>query len=52
MISQNVALSMLLSVIDTNIDNKLSITEFKQKMRGLHMGLAEEELDANRSSNA
>lgn len=46
MISQDVALSVLFSVIDTNSDNKLSRPEFKQKMRGLHMGLAEEELEA------
>lgn len=43
--SQDVTLSMLFSVIDTNSDNQLSKSEFKQKLRALHMGLEEEELE-------
>ena len=46
MISQDVTLSMLFNVIDSNSDNSLSKAEFKQKMRALHMGLEEEELEA------
>ena len=46
MISQDVTLSMLFNVIDSNSDNTLSKAEFKQKMRALHMGLEEEELEA------
>jgi Ca2+-binding EF-hand superfamily protein len=45
MISQDVSLSVLFNVLDTNADKKLSKAEFKQKMRGLHMNLAEEELE-------
>ena len=37
---------MLFNVIDSNSDNTLSKAEFKQKMRALHMGLEEEELEA------
>jgi Ca2+-binding EF-hand superfamily protein len=46
MISQDVTLSMLFNVIDTNSDNILSKAEFKHKMRSLHMGLEEEELES------
>jgi len=46
MISQDVTLSMLFNVIDSNSDNNLSKPEFKQKMRALHMGLEEEELES------
>ena len=45
MITQDVTLSVLFNVIDSNSDNQLSKQEFKQKMRGLHMGLDEPELD-------
>lgn len=46
MISQDVTISMLFNVIDSNSDNVLSKSEFKQKMRALHMGLEEEELES------
>lgn len=46
MISQDVTLSMLFNVIDTNSDNQLSKAEFKHKLRSLHMGLEEEELES------
>jgi Ca2+-binding EF-hand superfamily protein len=36
----------LFNVIDTNSDNSLSKPEFKTKMRGLQMGLEEEELES------
>jgi len=45
LIAQDVALSVLFNVIDTDSDKKLTRTEFKQKMRGLHLNLAEEELE-------
>ena len=45
MITQDVTLSVLFNVIDSNSDNQLSKAEFKQKMRGLHMGLDEAELE-------
>jgi|TARA_B110000285_G_C15116843_1_gene614635 Ca2+-binding EF-hand superfamily protein len=41
-----VTLSTLFQVIDSNSDSQLAKAEFKQKMRGLHMGLEEEELEA------
>ena len=46
MISQDVTLSMLFNVIDSNSDSSLSKSEFKQKMRALHMGLEEEKLES------
>lgn len=46
MITQDVTLSILFNVIDSNSDNRLSKAEFKHKLRGLHMGLEEMELDS------
>ena len=46
MISQDVNLSVLFNVIDTDSNRSLSKSEFKQKLRALHMGLQEEELEA------
>ena len=46
LIQQDVTLSTLFQVIDSNSDSQLAKAEFKQKMRGLHMGLEEEELEA------
>jgi calmodulin len=37
---------MLFNVIDTNSDNMLNKAEFKHKMRSLHLGLEEEELES------
>ena len=36
---------MLFNVIDTNSDNKVTRLEFKQKLRGLHIGLEEQEIE-------
>ena len=44
--SQEVPLSVLFNVIDSNSDKKLNKSEFKQKMRALHLDLQEEELEA------
>jgi Ca2+-binding EF-hand superfamily protein len=46
MISNDVTLSILFNVIDSNSDNRLSKSEFKSKLRGLQMGLEEPELDS------
>ena len=45
MISNDVTLSILFNVIDSNSDNRLSKAEFKSKLRGLQIGLEEQELD-------
>ena len=37
---------MLFNVIDTNSDMTLGKSEFKQKLRALHVGLLEEEFEA------
>ena len=39
MIGQDVSLSVLFNVIDTNSDKKLNRSEFKQKARALHLEL-------------
>lgn len=45
-IRQNdLTVSMLFNVIDTNSDNKVTRLEFKQKLRGLHIGLEEQEIE-------
>jgi len=46
MISNDVTLSIMFNVIDSNSDNRLSKAEFKSKLRGLQMGLEEQELDS------
>jgi hypothetical protein len=46
LIQQDVTLSTLFQVIDSNSDSRLARSEFKLKMRGLHVGLEEEELEA------
>lgn len=46
MVSQQVSLSVLFNVMDTNSDRSLGKAEFKQKIRGLHINLAEEEMEA------
>lgn len=45
-IKQDVNLSVIFSVVDTNSDNELSKPEFKSKMRGLIPGIDDQELDA------
>jgi len=39
-------LHMLFQVIDSNSDKRLTKQEFKQKFRGLHIGLEEEEIES------
>lgn len=43
---QNVTLSVLFNVIDTNADQSLSKAEFNSKMKALHLNLKEDEIDA------
>ena len=43
--ARDLNLSVLFNVIDTNSDNQLSKAEFKQKLRALHIGLEEEEME-------
>ena len=45
-IQNDLSLSVLFNVIDTNADQSLNKSEFKQKLRGLHVGLLEEEFEA------
>lgn len=46
LMKQNVTLSVLFNVIDTNADQSLSKGEFNQKMKALHLGLKDDEIDA------
>lgn len=43
--SQDVTLSMLFSVIDTNSDDQLSRSEFSRKLNAMKAGLEPEEVD-------
>ena len=45
MIVNDVTLSILFNVIDSNSDNRLTKQEFKHKIRGLHIGLEEAEIE-------
>lgn len=45
-IRNGLSISVLFNVIDSNADKSLSKSEFKQKLRGLHVGLVEEEYEA------
>lgn len=46
LLSQDLTLSMLFNVIDTNSDSVLSKAEFKHQLSAMHMDLKPEELDA------
>lgn len=45
-VSQDLNLSVIFAVIDTDSNNSVDFPEFKQKVRGLHMNLDSEEIDA------
>lgn len=46
LMKQNVTLSVLFNVIDTNADQSLSKGEFNAKMKALHLNLKDEEIGA------
>ena len=45
LIVNDVTLSILFNVIDSNSDNRLTRQEFKHKLRGLAVGLVDEEIE-------